>query len=227
MLNVIEKVLDDDEVCQFRARLEQVQWQDGTATAGTLAREVKRNLQLDEHSDTAVALGNHLLRKLGNHALFVSAALPRKIHPPRFNLYRDGGNYGAHVDSAVMRLPGTQDSLRVDLAATLFLCDAADYDGGELEIEAGFGVQTIKLDAGDMVLYPASSLHRVAPVTRGARLAVFFWIESLVGDEQARALLFDLDRSIQQLAPHMSAQDPALLRLTHVYHNLLRRCAAT
>ncbi|MBS0582021.1 MAG: Fe2+-dependent dioxygenase [Proteobacteria bacterium] len=227
MLNVIEKVLDGDEVRQFRAHLESAQWQDGAATAGSLAREVKHNLQLDERGDAAIALGNHVLRKLGNHALFVSAALPRKIHPPRFNLYRDGGDYGAHVDSAVMRLPGTQDSLRADLAATLFLCDPADYDGGELEIEAGFGAQTVKLGAGDMVLYPASSLHRVAPVTRGARLAAFFWIESLVGDEQMRALLFDLDQSIQQLAPRASAQDPVLLRLTHVYHNLLRRCAAT
>lgn len=125
-----------------------------------------------------------------------------------------------------MRLPGTQDSLRADLAATLFLRDPADYDGGELEIEAGFGAQTVKLGAGDMVLYPASSLHRVAPVTRGARLAASS-IESLVGDEQMRALLFDLDQSIQQLAPRASAQDPVLLRLTHVYHNLLRRCAAT
>ncbi|MBS0516935.1 MAG: Fe2+-dependent dioxygenase [Proteobacteria bacterium] len=227
MLTVIEKLLDEDEVREFRTRLAQAQWQDGAASAGSLARQVKHNFQLDDRDDSAIALGNHLLRKLGHHALFVSAALPRKIHPPRFNLYNDGGNYGAHVDSAVMALSATRDNLRADLAATLFLSDPADYDGGELEIEAGFGVQPVKLDAGDMVLYPASSLHRVAPVTRGTRLAAFFWVESFVADAQARTLLFDLDQSIQQLAPRLPADDAALLRLTHVYHNLLRRCAAT
>ncbi|MBL8269287.1 Fe2+-dependent dioxygenase, partial [Steroidobacter sp.] len=156
-----------------------------------------------------------------------SAALPGKIYPPRFNRYVDGGTYGAHVDSAVMRIPGTQITIRSDLSATLFLSDPNDYEGGELEIEASFGVQQVKLSAGDMVLYPSSSLHRVTPVTSGARLAAFFWIESLVADERLRTVLFDLDQSIQGLAVTVAAQDPHLLKLTSVYHNLLRHCVVT
>jgi PKHD-type hydroxylase len=227
MLTIIDNVLSKDEVRQFRQHLDGAEWQDGARSAGTLAQHVKANEQLDEDAPLAVSLGNHILRTLGNHPTFISAALPRKIYPPRFNRYAGGGTYGLHVDSAVMPIPGTRDSLRSDLAATLFLAEPEDYEGGELEIETAFGAQAVKLAAGDMVLYPASSLHRVAPVTRGERVASFFWIESMVGDEGKRSLLFDLDQSIQSVAAMLDARDPKLLRLTGIYHNLLRRWAST
>ena len=225
MLIAIEGVLSAEEVQHFQAKLQQADWQDGSKTAGTLARPVKQNLQLDDGSDLAVELGNHILRRLGNQPQFISAALPAKIYPPKFNCYRDGGTYGAHVDSAVMQVPGTNVTVRSDVSATLFLAEPDSYDGGELEIEGPFGVQTAKLKAGDMVLYPSSSLHRVTPVTRGARIASFFWIQSMVADEGARTLLYDLDQSIQALTSRTSPDDPTLLKLTGVYHNLLRRWA--
>jgi PKHD-type hydroxylase len=227
MLITIDNVLSRDEVRQFRARLDQAAWNDGGASAGALARTVKHNHQLDDALELAVSLGNHLLRQLGNHPLFISAALPRKIYPPRFNRYTAGGAYGTHVDSAVMHVPRTGVSLRTDLAATVFLAEPDEYEGGELEIEGQFGVQAVKLAAGAMVLYPASSLHRVTPVTRGARVASFFWVESLVGDDAARSLLFDLDQTIQSLTPALAADQANLLRLTGIYHNLLRRWAIT
>ncbi|WLI89940.1 Fe2+-dependent dioxygenase [Massilia sp. R2A-15] len=227
MLTTIEQVLDKDEVRQFRGYLDRAEWQDGAGTGGTLARQVKRNRQLDDASEVAVSLGNHILRALGRNPLFISAALPRKIYPPKFNRYEGGETYGTHVDSAVMQMPGSHLSLRTDLSATLFLSEPEEYDGGELQIETEFGVQAIRLRAGDMVLYPSSSLHRVTPVTRGARVASFFWIESLVGDDGERALLFDLDQAVQQLTPVLPADDARLLKMTNVYHNLLRRWAVT
>ena len=223
MLITIDNVLSKDEVRQFRAHLDQAEWQDGAASAGTLARQAKNNQQLMENAEPAISLGNHLLRNLGADPRFISAALPRKIYPPRFNRYAGGGTYGTHVDSAVMQLPGSFVSMRADLSATVFLAEPDEYEGGELEIEGEFGAQAVKLAAGSMVLYPASSLHRVTPVTEGARVASFFWVESLVGDEAERALLFDLDQSIQTLTPN----EPQLLRLTGIYHNLLRRWAVT
>jgi PKHD-type hydroxylase len=227
MLITIDNVLSKDEVRQFRAHLDAAAWNDGAGSAGTLARTVKHNQQLDDDAEVAIGLRNHLLRQLGNHPLFISAALPRKIYPPKFNRYAGGGAYGTHVDSAVMHIPGTGLSLRSDLAATLFLAEPDEYDGGELEIDGAFGVQAVKLAAGDMVLYPSSSLHRVTPVTRGARVASFFWIESLVGDDAERTLLFDLDQTIQKLTPALAADQENLLRLTGIYHNLLRRWAVT
>jgi len=225
MLISIPNVLSKDEVRQFRAHLETAQWQDGVKTAGTLARSIKNNLQLDDDAELAIQLGNHILRKLGQHPLFISAALPQRIYPPKFNCYSDGGTYGAHVDSALMPVPGTSITVRSDLSATIFLCEPDEYDGGDLEIEGPFGVQAAKLEAGDMVLYPSSSLHRVTPVTRGARICSFFWIQSAVADEGARTLLFDLDQAIQGLTPAVRADDANLLKLTGVYHNLLRRWA--
>jgi len=227
MLNVIDKVLNAQEVRQFRDRLETASWQDGAQTAGTLARGVKMNQQLPDGVEPATSLGQHILRALGGNPRFISAALPSRIHPPRFNRYAGGGAYGVHVDSAVMIVPGTQVTLRSDLSATLFLSGPEEYDGGELEIEGPFGAQRVKLDAGDLVLYPSSSLHRVTPVTRGARIAAFFWIQSLVADEGARTLLFDLDRAIQGVTSAVGVDDPHLLTLTGVYHNLLRRWAVT
>lgn len=225
MLISIDQVLTPDEVRAFRAELDAADWHDGAATAGTLAKSVKRNQQLPDGSELATRLGQHILRRLAATPLFISAALPRTIYPPKFNRYAGGGTYGAHVDSALMFLPGSNQQMRTDLSATLFLAEPEEYDGGELEVEGPFGVQTVKLAAGDMVLYPSSSLHRVTPVTRGARVASFFWIESLVADEAERTLLFDLDQSVQQVTPLLAGDDMRLVQLTGVYHNLLRRWA--
>lgn len=227
MLIPIEGVLSKDEVKQFREHLDRAEWQDGLKTAGTLARSVKRNLQLEDGSALAVELGNRILRKLGNNPLFISAALPSRIYPPKFNCYSGGGTYGAHVDSAVMQVPGTSISVRSDLSATLFLAEPDEYEGGELQIEGPFGIQAVKLEAGDMVLYPSSSLHQVTPVTEGARIASFFWIQSMVQNDSARTVLFDLDQAIQGMTSAMAADDPRLLKLTGVYHNLLRLWAVT
>lgn len=224
MLIVIEDLLTPEEAAQVREPLETADWRDGAATAGALARSRKHNQQLDDAAEPAAGLSALVLAKVQAHPLFVSAALPRRIFPPKFNRYADGGTYDAHVDSALMRSP-RGGTVRSDVSATLFLCDPADYDGGELEIESAFGAQSVKLPAGGLVLYPSSSLHRVSPVTRGARLASFFWIESLVADDGARTLLFDLDQAIQALSATVEAGDDTLLRLTHVYHNLLRRWA--
>ena len=227
MLITIDQVLSKAQVRQFRERLDAAAWGDGAATAGSLAKSVKRNQQLDDLNEHGVEMGQTILRTLAQTPKFISAALPRTIYPPKFNRYADGGTYGAHVDSALMFLPGSHQQMRTDLSATLFLSEPDEYDGGELEVEGPFGVQEIKLEAGDMVLYPSTSLHRVTPVTRGARVASFFWIESLIPDEGERSLLFDLDRSIQQLSPSMQAEDPRLVQLTGIYHNLVRRWSVT
>jgi PKHD-type hydroxylase len=225
MLIAIERVLGEAEVRDFRSHLDHAPWQDGSRTAGTLAVTVKRNQQLEDGVEPAVGLGNRILRRLAAHPAFISAALPIRIYPPKFNRYQDGGTYGAHVDSALMQVPGTSMTVRSDLSATLFLSAPDEYDGGELEVDGPFGIQSVKLEAGDMVLYPSSSLHRVTPVTRGARFASFFWIQSHVADEGARTTLYDLDQAIQQLSPRHAPDEPALVKLTGVYHNLLRRWA--
>lgn len=225
MLLVIEDLLPVADIAAMREQLAAARWIDGRATAGSLSTSVKRNQQLDEHDELAIALGNRLLRALGNHPLFVSAALPQKIYPPKFNRYRDGGCYGLHVDSAVMHVPGTQVTVRSDVSATLFISGPDDYDGGELVIEGSFGAQPVKLPAGHLVLYPSSSLHQVLPVTRGERIASFLWTQSMVPDTGARTLLFDLDQSIQSLSREHAPDHADILRLTGVYHNLLRRWA--
>ncbi|MFA7601600.1 MAG: Fe2+-dependent dioxygenase [Novosphingobium sp.] len=226
MLIVIENVLDQDEVGEFRQRLATAGWIDGAQTAGSRSIAVKQNLQLDRNDDVAVGLGNIILRKLGHHPLFVSASLAEKIWPPVFNLYQNGGHYGAHSDAALMRLPEANLTIRSDLSATLFLSDPDEYDGGELTIEEQFGAQAVKLAAGDMVLYPSSSLHQVSPVTRGQRICAITWMQSAVADDRARGLLFDLDQSIQSLSAGRAQDDPDIDRLIHVYHNLLRRWAS-
>lgn len=225
MLTIIENVLDAQDVAEFRARLGSADWVDGSGSAGTRSVAVKQNLQLDRADATARALGETILRKLGQHPEFVSASLAEKIWPPVFNLYQDGGHYGTHSDAALMRLPEAGLTIRSDLSATLFLSDPADYDGGELVIEEQFGAQAVKLAAGDMVLYPSSSLHQVMPVTRGQRICAISWLQSAVADNGARALLYDLDQSIRALTPGRAADDPDIDRLIHVYHNLLRRWA--
>lgn len=227
MITVIDNLLSAQEIAQFRKHLDSAQWLDGGATAGSLSGAVKQNRQLDEQSDIAVSLGNRILRTLGNHPLFISAALPQKIYPPRFNRYSGGEHYGIHVDSAVMHVGDTGITVRSDLSATLFLCEPQDYEGGELAIETPFGAQRVKLPAGSMVLYPSSSLHQVTAVTAGTRTCAFFWIQSLVQDEGERTLLFDLDQSIQALSAGADRENRDILRLTGVYHNLLRRWAIT
>lgn len=227
MMILLDDVLGKDEVRQFRQHLDAADWQDGAHTAGEMAREAKHNQQIADDSRIAIDLGNHILRTLGGDSRFTAAALPRRIFPPRFNRYTGGGTYGDHVDSALMRVAGTPHTLRSDVSATLFLSEPDAYDGGVLEIHGSAGMQEVKAPAGSMVLYPASTVHRVTPVTRGARVAAFFWIESWVRDTGERELLYELDQAIQGLRAAMPADDAGVVRLTGVYHNLLRRWAIT
>jgi PKHD-type hydroxylase len=193
-------------------------------TAGTQSARVKDNLQLPEDHPAARELGAMVLSALTGHALFHSAALPLRIFPPLFNRYAGGQSFGNHVDNAIRQITDTPLRIRTDLSATLFLADPQDYDGGELVVEDTYGVHAVKLPAGHLVLYPSTSLHRVQPVTRGARLASFFWIQSLVRDDGQRTTLFDLDLSIQQLRMDLP-NHPSIVQLTAVYHNLIRRWA--
>lgn len=229
MTAVIEKVLSRDEVREFRDALDKAAWPQAGApnTAGSLARLVKTNQQLDEGAPLAVELGNRILRKLADNDQFTAYAHPLRIYPPRFNRYADGGAYGFHSDGALLHVGGSSIVVRSDLSATLFLSDPDEYDGGELEIENATDTQAIKLAAGDMVLYPSGALHRVLPVTRGARIASFFWVQSMVPDASARALLYELDQAVQQATRELGPQNATVVRLSAVYHNLLRRWAQT
>jgi len=219
---VIRQVLDAEAVRDLRVRLDAAPWTDGNATSGHQSALAKHNSQLAEGSAEAKAMGELILDALGRSPLFIAAALPLKVYPPLFNRYGSGDGFGDHVDSAIRIRSGSDFRIRSDLSATLFLADPDEYDGGELIAE---GQAPIKLPAGDMIVYPASTVHRVTPVTRGTRLAGFFWIQSMVRDAAAREMLFDLDRSIQELSASAGADAPALIRLTGLYHNLLRRWA--
>ena len=221
MLLPIENVLSKEEVQQFRSLLELTPWLDGKLTAGGQAMHVKANLQVDDSAESAVRLRNTILQQLSNHPLFISAALPGRIYPPKFNRYQNGGHYGLHVDNAIMPLADGR-MLRTDVSCTLFLSEPEEYDGGELTIETCYGAQAVKLPAGDMILYPSTRLHEVKPVTRGSRICAFFWIESMVRDSQQRELLFELDQSIQALTVERGADDNEVRRLSGVYHNLIR-----
>lgn len=225
MLIVIENLLDQAEVAHLRTRLDEARWSNGDQTAGTRSIAVKQNLQVDRDCPVAHALSNAILQKLGNCPQFVSASLAEKIWPPVFNCYRNGGHYGTHVDSALMRDNARGLTLRSDMSATVFLSDPDSYEGGELVIETEFGAQGVKLAAGDMVLYPSSSLHQVTPVTAGERVCAILWLQSAIADTAERALLYDLDQSIQALSLDRSGDDPDVDRLIHVYHNLVRRWA--
>jgi PKHD-type hydroxylase len=225
MLIAIPDVLDAGALVRLRGVIDAGPWVDGNVTSGPQAALAKRNDQLAEDSDAAREGGAMVLDALGRTPLFVAAALPLKVFPPLFNRYAGGQAFGMHVDNAVRMKRGTDFRLRSDLSATLFLADPDSYDGGELVIEDRFGEQRVKLPAGQMVLYPASSLHRVEPVTRGTRVASFFWIQSMVRDEGARRLLFDLDRATQEAAAELGQGAGAVVQLTGVYHNLLRRWA--
>jgi PKHD-type hydroxylase len=225
MLVKVEAVLTKEEVAHCRSVLEGTQWVDGRVTAGAQSALAKHNLQVPEDAPQARALGEIVLRALAKSPMFNSAAVPLRVFPPLFNRYDTGMKFGAHVDNAIRLIPGPNIRVRTDLSATLFLADPADYDGGELVIEDTYGEQSVKFAAGDMVLYPASSLHRVEAVTRGSRWASFFWIQSMVKDDGARGLLFQLDQSITRTRAELGDTHEAVLGLTAVYHNLLRRWA--
>jgi PKHD-type hydroxylase len=224
MLLVIPDVLSAEQVAQARRLLDEADWVDGRVTAGPQSARVKHNRQLPETHPAAEEVGDAILTALQRNALFVSAALPLRIFPPLFNRYEGGQAFGSHVDNAVRQIGGTGHRIRTDLSATLFLSSPDEYEGGELFVEDTYGVHSVKLPAGHMVLYPSTSLHSVRPVTRGARLASFFWIQSMVRDDGARALLFDLDTAIQRLNRDV-ADHPSAMQLTGVYHNLVRRWA--
>lgn len=224
MYLVIDNVLTGEALARAQALLADAPWADGRATAGYQSAAVKRNEQLPECHPLAQQLQEIVEGGLAASLLFQSAALPRHIFPPLFNRYASGHDFGTHVDNAIRQTPGGA-ALRTDLSATLFLADPASYDGGELEVEDGSASHRFKLAAGSMLLYPATTLHRVTPVTRGARLASFFWVQSLVADAARRAILFDIDLGIQSLRPRVGDQDPALVALTGAYHNLLRQWA--
>jgi PKHD-type hydroxylase len=220
----IPNVLDAEQVAQARKVLDDAEWVDGRVTAGHQSARVKNNMQLPEDSAAAHRLGEMILNALGQNATFVSAALPLKVFPPLFNCYQGGQSFDTHVDNAIRHVTGTPHRIRTDLSATLFLSAPEEYEGGELIIEDTYGVQTVKLPAGHMVLYPASSLHQVKPVTTGSRVSSFFWIQSMVRGDSERTILFDLDVAIQRLNAE-NRDDAVAVQLTGVYHNLLRRWA--
>lgn len=225
MLLHIPGVLDAAQTKAVRTALESADWTDGKETVGPQGARVKRNLQLPDSSPLRHELGAIVLEALARHPLYHAAVLPLRTLPPRFNRYEGGGHYGFHVDGSVMKL-AKDAQLRSDVSCTLFLCEPEDYEGGELVVHDTYGEHEIKLPAGDLIVYPSSSLHRVGPVTRGARLAAFFWVQSLVRDDRRRRLLFELDTSIQALT-RTGADAAAVLQLTGVYHNLLREWAET
>ena len=221
MLLTIPGVLAPDEVAAIRHRIDAARWIDGNVTSGHQSARAKRNEQLPEDSAEARECGEAIVAALARHPLFFSAALPRQVFPPLFNRYGGGMTFGSHVDGAMRVHAPSGRRMRTDVSATLFLASPDDYDGGELVVEDTYGTHAVKLPAGDMVIYPATSLHRVTPVTRGTRVASFFWIESMVRDDARRALLFDVDMAIVRLAKDV-ADHPSLVSLTGAYHNLLR-----
>ncbi len=225
MLIAIPGLLDASGVARVREIVDGGEWVDGNVTSGPQAALAKKNEQLVEASAAAREAGGIVLDALGKSPLFIAAALPLKIFPPLFNRYAGGHEFGIHVDNAVRIQRGSEFRVRSDLSITVFLEDPGEYEGGELLVEGQFGAQSVKLPAGDAILYPSSSLHKVTPVTRGCRVASFFWIQSMVRDDGARRLLFDLDSAVQRLAGQLGQDDRSVVELTGVYHNLLRRYA--
>ena len=225
MLIAIPDILDAEGVARLRTIIDAGEWVDGNVTSGPQAALAKRNRQLVEGTEAARAGSAFVLDALGRSPLFFAAALPLKVFPPLFNRYEGGEDFGLHVDNAIRLQRGTDFRIRSDLSATLFLDDPDSYDGGELVIEDRFGPQVVKLPAGHVVLYPASSLHRVTPVTRGVRTASFLWLQSMVRDDGERRTLFELDEAIQAVAAANGQGEPAVVKLTGIYHNLLRRWA--
>lgn len=227
MLVAVPALLSAEQVAKARGLIEQAEWEDGRSTAGQQSAIAKRNRQLPHGSEARKAVADMILTALSANGLFMSAALPKAIFPPLINRYdaAESHGFGDHVDNAIRFLPDGSGRVRTDLSATVFLSGPDEYDGGELVIEDSYGSHQVKLEAGDMILYPATSLHRVEPVTRGTRFASFFWIESMVRDDGQRTLLLDVDAAIRTLAGRVGDGDPAIVSLTGTYHNLLRRWA--
>ena len=224
MLIQLKQVLDPATVEKFRGALERADWSDGRGSAGYLSQAVKRNRQLPDDHPLARELGEKIVRILDGNQQFTAAALPARMAPPLFNCYEEDNSYGRHVDGAIRPVFGTPHRIRTDISATLFLSDPDSYKGGELVIEDTYGPVEVKLQAGDMVLYPGSSVHAVRPVTSGQRLATFFWIQSMVRGDRQRSILYELDKAIQKIATESPEQE-ALVDLAGVYHNLLREWA--
>lgn len=224
MLLHIPRVLTESQIARGRALLEQAKWVDGRATAGHLSAWAKHNLQVAEGTPEARELGEVVVTALERTPLFMSAALPLRVFPPLFNRYEPGMTFGAHVDNAIRQVAGSPLRVRTDLSATLFLSAPEEYDGGDLVVDDTYGAHSVKLPAGDLILYPATSLHRVQAVTRGVRLASIFWVQSMVRDDGERGLLFDLDMAIGQVS-EAQPDHPGIVALTSCYHNLLRRWA--
>lgn len=228
MLLCIPDVLTPEQVAEGREILDKAEWVDGRVTAGHQSARAKDNMQLPENSPAARKLGEMVIQALGKNLFFLSAALPLHVFPPLFNRYSGGQSFGTHVDNSIRQVPGTLHRVRTDISATLFFAAPEEYDGGELVIEDTYGVKSVKLPPGHMVLYPSTSLHHVRPVTRGARICSFFWIQSMVRDDGKRSILFDLDQGIQRLGrdlPEQPVASQTAVQLTGVYHNLLRQWA--
>ena len=225
MLVCVPDVLSKQEVAEFRAIMDAASWEDGRSTAGAQSALVKKNEQLPPNGEVARQLGNRIVKALTANPLFISSAIPLHIFPPLFNRYGEGHHFGIHVDNAVRGDPLTGLRIRTDLSVTLFLSEPDEYDGAELIVEDYFGSHEVKLPAGHLVLYPASSLHMVTPITRGRRVASFFWIQSMIRDDRARSLIFDLDTAIQALVNRLGRDDPETVKLTGIYHNLIRHWA--
>lgn len=226
MLLHVPQVLNPQALAELQQLMQNASWTDGKVTAGTQSAQVKRNIQLPEASEYAEKARHIVLDALSRSALFYSAALPKKIYPPLFNQYREGMDFGAHIDNAVRTHAKTGLHVRTDISCTLFIADPNSYEGGELVIEDTYGHQMVKLPAGDMVLYPGTSLHHVTPVTKGARLACFFWVQSMIREDSHRTLLFDMDAAIVTLRQQIG-DTAAVVRLTGNYHNLIRMWADT
>ncbi len=224
MLVQLLDVLTADQVAQARRLLDAADWVDGRVTAGHQSAKAKDNVQIPEGHPASREVGEMILKALQQNPLFITAALPAHVFPPLFNRYSGGQSFGSHVDNSIRTVPGTSHRIRTDLSATLFLSQPFDYEGGELVIEDTYGVHSVKLGAGSMVLYPSTSLHHVRPVTKGTRVCSFFWLQSMVRDDGERTLLFDLDAAIRNLS-QSAPQHPVAVQLTGVYHNLLRKWA--
>jgi PKHD-type hydroxylase len=222
MLICIPDVLSKADVAEFRAVMDATEWEDGRSTAGSQSAEVKKNEQLPPNGEVSRKLGGHVIKALTASPLFVAAAIPRHIFPPLFNRYGVGQHFGVHVDNAVRGDHLTGIRIRTDLSVTLFLSEPDEYDGGELVVEDYYGSHEVKLPAGQLVLYPATSLHTVTPITRGVRVASFFWLQSMIRDAHARSMIFDLDQAIQGLVERLDRNDPEVVRLSGLYHNLIR-----
>ncbi len=224
MILAIPDLLSPNTLAAARAKLEAASWVDGKASAGHQGARVKHNEQLPAEHPVALEIGNILLQAMSQNPLFMSAALPLHILPPMFNRYAGGQTFGTHVDGAIRTIPGSGHRIRTDLSCTFFFAEPEDYDGGELIIEDTYGSKSVKLPAGQLILYPSTSLHQVTPVTRGTRLCSFFWLQSMIRSDQQRSTLFDLDIAIQRFGKEMAAH-PSVVQLTGIYHNLLRQWA--